>query len=73
MLGTGVADGLLAKGDCAARRREGRIVRVGGKLPIKLSAGLFYNVVRPTVGGRWGLKADLKLILLRAGRERCDI
>jgi hypothetical protein len=24
----------------------GRIIRLGGKLPIKLSAGLFYNVVQ---------------------------
>ena len=40
----------------------GRIIRVGGKLPIKLSAGLFYNVVQPTVGGRWVLNTDLTLI-----------
>jgi hypothetical protein len=40
----------------------GRIIRLGGKLPIKLSAGLFYNVVQPTVGGRWVLNTDLTLI-----------
>lgn len=40
----------------------GRIIRIGGKLPIKLSAGLFYNVVQPTVGGRWALNTDLTLI-----------
>ncbi len=39
----------------------GRIIRVG-KLPIKLSAGLFYNVVLPVPGGRWVLNTDLALI-----------
>jgi hypothetical protein len=39
----------------------GRIVRIG-KLPIKLSAGLFYNVVQPAYGGRWVLNTDLTLI-----------
>jgi hypothetical protein len=40
----------------------GRLIRVGGKLPVKLSAGLFYNVVQPTYGGRWVLNADVTLI-----------
>lgn len=40
----------------------GRIIRIGGKLPIKLSAGLFYNVVQPASGGRWVLNTDLTLI-----------
>jgi hypothetical protein len=31
------------------------IIRIGGKLPIKLSAGLFYNIVQPANGGRWVL------------------
>ena len=35
----------------------GRIVRLG-----ELSARLFYNVVQPTVGGRWVLTTDLTLI-----------
>jgi hypothetical protein len=32
------------------------------KLPVKLSAGLLYNVVQPTYGGRWLLNAHLTLI-----------
>jgi hypothetical protein len=40
----------------------GRLVRIGGKLPIKLSAGLFYNVVQPTNGGRWVSNANVTLI-----------
>jgi hypothetical protein len=43
-------------------RRVGRIIRIGGKLPIKLSAGLFYNVVQPTYSGRWVLNTNLTLI-----------
>ena len=39
----------------------GRVVHLG-KLPIKLEAGLFYNVVQPTYGGRWVLNTDLTLI-----------
>ena len=39
----------------------GRIVHIG-KLPIKLSAGLFYNVVQPISGGRWVLNTQLTLI-----------
>ena len=40
----------------------GRIIRIGGKLPIKLSAGLFFNVVQPANGDRWVLNTDLTLI-----------
>ena len=47
--------------DVADWEGAGRIVRVG-KLPIKLNAGLFYNVVQPTYGGRWVLNAQLTLI-----------
>ena len=39
----------------------GRIVHVG-KLPIRLEAGLFYNVVQPIYGGRWVLNTNLTLI-----------
>lgn len=40
----------------------GRLFRVGGRLPVKLSAGLFYNVVQPAVGGRWVLNTQFTLI-----------
>ena len=39
-----------------------RIIKVGGKLPIKLAAGLFYNAVQPSSGGRWVLNANLTFI-----------
>ena len=31
----------------------GRIIRLGGKLPVKLSLGAYYNVVTPEYGARW--------------------
>ena len=33
-----------------------------GKLPIKLDVGLFYNVEKPTYGGRWVLNTALAFI-----------
>jgi hypothetical protein len=39
----------------------GRIIRID-KLPIKVSVGLFYNVVRPTFSGRWVLNTELTFI-----------
>jgi hypothetical protein len=39
-----------------------KIIKVGGKLPVKLEAGLFYNVVQPTYGGRWVLNTELAII-----------
>jgi hypothetical protein len=39
----------------------GRIIRLG-KLPVKLSAGAYYNVVRPEYGATWTLKAVVAFI-----------
>ncbi len=39
----------------------GRLFRVG-KLPVKLTAGVFYNVVQPAPGGRWVLNTAMALI-----------
>jgi hypothetical protein len=39
-----------------------KITKIGGKLPIKLAAGVFYNVVQPTYGGRWVLNTELAII-----------
>ena len=33
----------------------GRIIKLGGKLPIKLEAGAYYNIVTPQFGARWQL------------------
>jgi hypothetical protein len=40
----------------------GKIVKLGGKLPIKLEVGVFYNVVKPTGAGHWFLNTSLAII-----------
>ena len=40
----------------------GRIVKVGGKLPVKLQIGGFYNVVTPQFGARWQLQSTVAVI-----------
>jgi hypothetical protein len=40
----------------------GKLVKLGGKLPIKLEIGLFYNVVKPTNTGHWFLNTSLAII-----------
>jgi hypothetical protein len=42
-----------------------KIIKIEGKLPVKLSAGLFYNAVQPTYGGRLVLNTALALIFWR--------
>ena len=34
----------------------GRIIKLGGKLPVKVSLGGYYNVVTPQYGAKWQLK-----------------
>ena len=40
----------------------GRIIKLGGKLPIKLEAGAYYNVVTPQFGARWQLISEVAVI-----------
>ena len=40
----------------------GRIIKVGGKLPVKLSISGFYNVVTPQFGARWQLATEVAVI-----------
>ena len=40
----------------------GRIIKLGGKLPVKLSFGGYYNVVTPQYGARWQLQSVLAVI-----------
>ena len=39
-----------------------KITKIGDKLPIKLDVGVFYNVAKPTYGGRWILNTALSMI-----------
>lgn len=41
----------------------GKIVRVGGKLPVNLQVGGFYNIVRPDFGPEWQLRAQVQILL----------
>lgn len=40
----------------------GRLVKIGGKLPVNILAGAYYNVVRPTYGATWQLRVQVALI-----------
>ena len=48
--------------DGARRRGFGRIIKLGGKLPVKLSIGGYYNVVTPQFGARWQLLSGVAVI-----------
>lgn len=40
----------------------GRVIRIGGKLPINLAIGAYYNALRPEFGPTWQLRAQITLI-----------
>jgi hypothetical protein len=40
----------------------GRIIKLGGKLPVKLSLGAYYNVVTPQYGARWQRQSVVAVI-----------
>jgi hypothetical protein len=40
----------------------GRIIKLGGKLPVKFEAGAYYNVVTPQFGARWQLTSEVAVI-----------
>lgn len=48
--------------DGAGRRGRGPHNQAGGKLPVKLSFGGYYNVVTPQYGARWQLQSVVAVI-----------
>ena len=50
----------------------GRIIKLGGKLPVKFSIGGYYNVVTPEYGARWQLQSVVAVIFLSRGKPRSD-
>ncbi len=40
----------------------GRIIKLGGKLPVKLSLGAYYNVVTPQYGAKWQVQSVVAVI-----------
>jgi len=41
----------------------GKIVKAGGKLPLNLQAGAYYNAVKPEYGADWQLRAQVVVLL----------
>jgi hypothetical protein len=42
--------------------QAGRVIKIGGKLPVNLSVGAYYNTVRPELGGNWQLRTQVTFI-----------
>jgi hypothetical protein len=40
----------------------GRVVKIGGKLPVNFLIGAYYNAVRPEFGSTWQLRTQVTLI-----------
>jgi hypothetical protein len=40
----------------------GRVVKIGGKLPVNFSLGAYYNTLRPEYGSTWQLRTQITLI-----------
>jgi hypothetical protein len=40
----------------------GRVVKIGGKLPVNFSIGAYYNALRPEYGSTWQLRTQVTLI-----------
>jgi hypothetical protein len=40
----------------------GRVLKIGGKLPVNLSLGVYYNAVRPEFGSTWQLRTQITFI-----------
>ncbi len=40
----------------------GRIIKLGGKLPVKLSLGGYYNIVTPQYGAKWTIQSVVAVI-----------
>jgi hypothetical protein len=40
----------------------GRLIKLGGKLPVNLLVGAYYNALRPTGGGTWQLRTQIAII-----------
>lgn len=40
----------------------GRVIKIGGKLPVNLTLGAYYNALRPEYGSTWQLRSQVTLI-----------
>jgi hypothetical protein len=57
---------LLTSGDKAwtlpLGGQVGRVIKIGGKLPVNLSLGAYYNALRPQFGSTWQLRTQVTFI-----------
>jgi hypothetical protein len=44
------------------RLQAGRVIKLGGKLPVKLEVGAYYNALRPSGVGTWQLLTEAALV-----------
>jgi hypothetical protein len=42
--------------------QAGRVIKIGGKLPVKLEVGAYYNALRPPGSGTWQLVTEIALV-----------
>lgn len=42
--------------------QAGRLIKIGGKLPVNLLAGAYYNAIRPAGGATWQLRTQIALV-----------
>ncbi len=42
--------------------QAGRVIKLGGKLPVKLEAGAYYNALREPGAGNWQLLTEVALV-----------
>jgi hypothetical protein len=40
----------------------GRVIKIGGKLPVNFQIGAYYNALRPEFGATWQLRTQVTLI-----------
>jgi len=42
--------------------QAGRLIKIGGKLPVNLLVGVYYNALRPEFGATWQLRTQIAII-----------
>ena len=47
---------------CRWAPRAGRLIKLGGKLPVNLLVGVYYNALRPQFAGTWQLRTQIAVI-----------
>jgi hypothetical protein len=48
--------------DATGRTPGGRLIKPGGKLPVNLLVGAYYNTLRQEFGATWSLRTQVAVI-----------